>query len=168
MLRVCIFLLIQTLAVQAGSQNDKAAWDAFHATQAKIRQQGADALERERSRSRAHLCDDAGKGERGGAGIAACLVNQAKVTHEDYLAYVRSIGGLLRLTAPGDSLERKPKRLSFDAAEDSWQKYQQQVCRSMSTQWIDVQASIAYTDCQLRLTWNHMNELDSLYSDLWR
>jgi hypothetical protein len=79
---------------------------------------------------------------------------------------VRSIGALLRLRTSGDAPE-EPKRLSFDAAEDSWQKYQDRVCDSMATQWADVQSSIAYADCRLRVTWNHMNELDSLYSDLW-
>ncbi len=167
MIRVRIVLLLPMLAIQAGSQNDKAAWDAFHATQTKIRQRGTDALERERSRSRAHLCEEAGKGERGGAEIAECLAKEAKVTHEDYVTYVRSIGALLRLSSPGDSRGKRPKRLSFDAAEDSWQSYQTQVCESMSTQWADVQSSIAFADCRLRLTWNHMNELDSLYSDLW-
>ena len=38
----------------------------------------------------------------------------------------------------------------------------------MATQWEGGdQAPVAYSDCRLKLTWNHMNELADLYSDLW-
>jgi hypothetical protein len=163
----CIFLLIPTLAMEAGAQNNRSAWDVFQAEQAKIRQRGKDALERERSRSKAQLCEQEGKGERGGAGIAECLASELKSTDQDYLTYVRSIGALLRLHAPDEANEKTPNHISFDVAEESWQKYRDQGCAAMATQWVDVQSSIAKAGCHLQLTWNHMNELDSLYRDLW-
>jgi hypothetical protein len=163
----CIFLLVPTLAGQVGSQKNKAAWDAFYAEQAKLRQRGKDALEREQARSKAHLCDHSGEGDRGGAGIADCLGTEVKTTEHDYLTYVQAIGALLRLHIPDDSDQKAPKRLLFDSAEESWQRYRDQACPSMATQWVDVTSPIANLDCHLQLTWNHMNELDLLYSDLW-
>jgi hypothetical protein len=163
----CILLLVPTLIGQAGSQNNKAAWDFFYAEQAKIRQRGTDAFERERSRSKAHLCERGSNSEQGGAGIAKCLADEARSTDQNYLTYVQSIGALLRLPTPDDAKAKAPQRLSFDAAENSWRKYRDQGCAAMATQWVDVQSSTANVDCHLRLTWNHMIELDSLYGDLW-
>ncbi len=163
----CILLFVPSLEAQVGSEKNKSAWDAFHAEQAKLRQRGKEALEREQSRSKADLCERAGQGERGGTGIADCLATEVKTTELDYLAYVRTIGALLRLHTPDDTGPKTPKRLLFDAAEETWQRYRDQACPSMAMQWIDVQSSIANGDCHLRLTWNHMNELDSLYGDLW-
>jgi uncharacterized protein YecT (DUF1311 family) len=95
------------------------------------------------------------------------LTDQAKVTEQDYLAYIRAIGGLLRLPATGE-LPQSPSKLPFDRAEESWQTYRDRSCTSMATQWDGGdQAPVAYGDCRLKLTWNHMNELADLYSDLW-
>lgn len=141
-------------------------WDAFHASQSRFRQQGTDALSKEQARSKSGLCVDSEKG--GNAAIAQCLDDQAKVTDHDYLLYVRSIGALLRLQAPGDLAPSRPKRLSFDLAEDAWREYRDQSCASMATQWDGGdQASVAHANCRLTVTWNHMNELADLYSDLW-
>jgi hypothetical protein len=143
----------------------KASWDSFHAELVKMRQSGTAALEHERTRSKSNLCEKVEA--EGGKAIVDCLVAEAGTTEQNYIAYVRAIGGLLRLGTPDDANQKTPKSLPFDAAEEDWQRYREQSCRSVSTQWIDLQSSISYDDCRLRLTWNHMNELASLYSDLW-
>jgi uncharacterized protein YecT (DUF1311 family) len=98
-------------------------------------------------------------------------MKEEKTTEENYTAYIRAIGSLLRLSAPddrGESVRVQSGRLPFDNAEDAWRTYREQSCRSMATQWDGGdQAQVAYPDCILKLTWNHMNELADLYSDLW-
>ena len=140
--------------------------DAFHASQSRFRQQGTDALSKEQARSKSGLCVNSEKG--GNAAISQCLDEQAKVTDHNYLLYVRSIRALLRLQALGDLAPSRPKRLSFDLAEDAWREYRDQSCASMATQWDGGdEAPVAYANCRLTVTWNHMNELADLYSDLW-
>lgn len=115
---------------------------------------------KEKARSKANLCSAAEQG--GNARIAQCLTDEGKETEQDYLAYIRAIGALRRL--PGQSGQRLP----FDLAEEAWQTYRDRSCTSMANQWEGGdQAPVAYSDCRLRLTWNHMNELDDLCSDLW-
>lgn len=161
--------MLLVLALPEAVAQTKAAsntgWDSFYAEQMKMRQAGTAALELERVRSKADFCKKAGT--EGGRAIADCLLAEGKTSEENYLAYVRSISALLRLRTPDDPHQHSPERLPFDAAEEDWQSYRDQSCKSMSTQWLDVQSSIAYADCRLKLTWNHMNELASLYSDLW-
>lgn len=138
----------------------RATWNGSDAAQARYRNQGAEALAKEQARSKANLCTEAEKG--GNSLIAQCLTDEGKETEQDYLAYIRAIGALLRLP------EQSGKRLPFDLAEEAWQTYRDRSCTSMATQWEGGdQAPVAYSDCRLRLTWNHMNELDDLYSDLW-
>jgi uncharacterized protein YecT (DUF1311 family) len=133
--------------------------------QAQYREQGTEALAREQARIKANLCADAEKG--GNARIAQCLTDEAKVTEQDYLAYIRAIGGLRRLPAKPEK-GRSPQKLPFDRAEEAWQTYRDRSCTSMATQWDGGdQAPVAYSNCRLKLTWNHMNELADLYSDLW-
>lgn len=130
----------------------------------RYRKQGTDALAREQSRSKADLCADAEKG--GNALLAHCLVDQARETEKDYLAYIRAIGALLRL--PSGAEPPAQNRIPFDMAEEAWQTYREKSCASMATQWEGGdQGPVAYSDCRLKLTWNHMNELADLYSDLW-
>jgi len=127
-------------------------------------------LRRERARSKTDLCA-AAAAKNGNAGLGACLVKEEKTTEENYTAYIRAIGGLLRLSAPddrGESVQVQPGRLSFDNAEDAWRSYREQSCKSMATQWEGGdQAQVAYPNCILKLTWNHMKELADLYGDLW-
>jgi len=130
------------------------------------RRQGAEALTREQARSKAALCTDAEKG--GNARFGQCLADQSKITEQDYIAYIRSIGALLRLASGTKSTQLPPKKLPFDLAEEAWQQYRDKSCASMATQWEGGdEAQVAYPDCLLRVTWNHMNEVASLYSDLW-
>lgn len=134
------------------------------AAQSHYRQQGATALQKERARSKANLCTDAENG--GNSRIGQCLADEGKITEQNYLAYIRSIGALLRLGTV--TPQSPPQKLSFDLAEEAWQEYREKSCRSMATQWEGGdEAPVAYVDCRLKLTWNHMNELADLYSDLW-
>jgi len=137
------------------------------AARSRYRQQGAEALTKEHARSKADLCTGAEKS--GNAQIAQCLAEQGKVTEQDYLAYIRAIGALLRTATRNESAQLPQKRIPFDLAEEAWQQYRDKSCASMATQWQGGdQAPVAYSDCRLKLTWHHMNELADLYSDLWR
>ena len=124
---------------------------------------------RERARSKADLCSTTESG--GNAAIGACLIAEGKTTEQDYTTYVRAIGALLQLGASNDPKPlagSSPKQIPFDAAEEVWRVYREQSCRSMATQWEGGdQAPVAYANCRLTLTWNHMNELADFYSDLW-
>ena len=62
---------------------------------------GSEALSREQARSKQGLCAEAEKD--GNAEIGECLDKQFKTTEQNYLAYVRSIGALVRLSLPDDS-----------------------------------------------------------------
>lgn len=138
------------------------------AAQSRYRNQGADALAKEQARSKANLCADADTLKGGNALIAHCLADQDKRTLQDYLVYIRAIGALLRMSSRGESSQAPKKKLPFDLAEGDWQTYLEKSCTSMATQWEGGdQALVAYSDCRLKLTWNHMNELADLYSDLW-
>jgi uncharacterized protein YecT (DUF1311 family) len=133
---------------------------------ASLQQRGAEALDRERTRSKAHLCE-AGPDPI----VADCWVREGKATDADYTAYVRAIGALLRLPAPGvGSLpdDGPPKPLKFDAAEAAWLTYRQQTCDAMTIQWEGgTLYRVAYPKCLVTVTWDHMNELADLYAGLW-
>lgn len=152
-MRRTLFVLL--LATGALAQNNEST----------LRQPGSEALSREQARSKQELCSKAEKG--GNAEIGACLNRQFKITEQNYLAYIRSIGALLRLSLPDNSAPGTPKRLPFDSAEDAWLKYRDASCESMSTQWVGSQSAVAYADCRVKLTSKHMNELADLYADLW-
>lgn len=171
-LRFCVLLCISTALAQTASQNSSAGIstrEVFAAKQATIRERGTEALTREQARSKTDLCVKAEAG--GNAAIGACLVAEGKTTEQEYLAYVRSIGALLRLPTSGSSETKPsntPQHLPFDSAEETWRTYRDQSCTSMATQWEGGdQAPIAYANCRLTLTWNHMNELAALYAELW-
>ena len=137
-------------------------------TAQRYRTQGKDALAKEQARSKANLCSDADTLKGGNTRIAQCLTDQGKETEQDYLAYIRAIGALLRLPSREVSAQLLQKKLPFDLAEKAWQMYRDKSCTSMATQWDGGdQAPVAYSDCRLKLTCNHMNELADLYSDLW-
>ncbi len=167
-LGVCMLLCVLTALSQPGNQNGSAASPAS-TRQATIRLRGTEALRREQARSKTDLCAAVQAG--GSAAIGRCLIAEFKTTEREYLTYVRCIGALLRPlvsrhsgTSPSDG----PQRLPFDAAEDTWRTYRDQSCTSMATQWEGGnQAPIAYANCRLTLTWNHLNELADLYADLW-
>lgn len=145
-----------------------AAQDGSDATLSRYRKQGAIALAKEQSRSKANLCADADTLKGGQARIGQCLADQGKETEQNYLAYIRAIGALLRRPSAEETAQSTQKKLPFDLGEDAWQMYRDKSCTSMASQWEGGdQAPVAYNDCRLRLTWNHMNELADLYADLW-
>jgi hypothetical protein len=129
-----ICIVFCTSVVSAQSPQTGAAQGAerraFHAKQSKLREEGNDDLAKEQARSKGDLCADADRG--GNSQIAQCLADRGKVTEQNYLAYIRTIGGLLRLQATGGPAGLPQKRLAFDAAEDAWQKYRDQSCASMT------------------------------------
>ncbi|UWZ86500.1 hypothetical protein [Occallatibacter riparius] len=146
------------LSATAWSQHANSAID--YSEQTKLRAQGTEALERERARAKVELCEKAFPG--GNAAIGECLTAEGKITESNYLAYARAIRGMLLLgEAPS------AKKLPFDVGEELWHQYREQSCKSMSTQWERSQAAVAYSDCRMKLTWNHMIELADLYRDLW-
>ncbi len=164
-MRTAAVLLVLTSAALAQSPT-KYNWSNFYAAQSRYRNQGSEALAREQARSKDSLC---AQGEAGGnASIGACLTKEIKITDEDYLEYVRSIGALLRLVPPAVPAAVSRSKLPLDSAEAEWQTYREQACTSVATQWGGGdQTQVAYPDCILKVTWNHMNELANLYSDLW-
>jgi uncharacterized protein YecT (DUF1311 family) len=130
-----------------------------------LRRRGAEVLSRERNRSKANLCDKAGPSD---LSVGECYLAEGKVTNADYTEYVRVIGAMLRLpTAQATPGVIKP--LDFDTAETTWFAYREQSCRAMIYQWEGgTLGRIAYPNCLLTVTWNHMNELSELYSGLWQ
>jgi uncharacterized protein YecT (DUF1311 family) len=162
-------LLFASLALaQDAPSGHRANRNGSDAAQSRYREQGADALAKEQARSNANLCADADTLKGGNARIGQCLADQCKRTEQDYLAYIRAIGALLRVPSGEGSAQSTQKKLPFDLAEDAWQAYRDKSCTSMATQWEGGdQAPVAYGDCRLKLVWNHMNELAGLYSDLW-
>ena len=135
---------------------------------AESRKRGSDALQRERERRKADLCS---RSANGNIGISMCLSSELKTTEANYLAYVRSIGALLRLVPPDEARAANGTepvaRLPFDEAESAWQSYREKACVGMGVQWQGAQSDMAEKTCRLDLTWNHMDELANLYNDLW-
>lgn len=134
---------------------------------AMLQQRGAEALKRERARSRANLCETGPDPV-----IARCWVREGKTTDADYTAYIRSIGALLRLppasVRPTPLPNGPPRPLEFDAAEATWRAYRQQACDAMTIQWEGgTLYRVAYPKCLVTVTWGHMNELADLYAGLW-
>jgi hypothetical protein len=115
----CVLLFVGCVHAQSVVLADsatKSEWNAFYAKQSAMRQRGTEVLGREQARSKADLC---AKSETGGqAAVGACLGREGKTTEQDYLAYTRSIGALLRLAAPDASKPKVSKSIPFDVAED--------------------------------------------------
>lgn len=161
-------LLCASLAIAQDAVSARQAARNPAEAQSRYRNLGAEALAKEHPRSKAGLCSDADTLKGGNAQIGRCLDDELAATEKGYLAFVRSIGALLRVTARQNSAQPLQKKLPFDLAEEAWQIYRDKSCASMASQWEGGdQAPVADGDCRLKLTWNHMNELAELYSDLW-
>jgi uncharacterized protein YecT (DUF1311 family) len=135
---------------------------------AALRKQGDEALNRERARSKANLCAHALDGSD--PAVGNCWLREGRTTDADYTAYVRSIGAWLRLSLQANQQTPQggaaPQHLEFDTAEATWLNYRKQTCDAMTAQWEGgTLARTAYPKCLVTVTWNHMNELDDLYSD---
>jgi uncharacterized protein YecT (DUF1311 family) len=135
-----------------------------------LQKQRAEALNRERARSKADLCAHAGDGSD--PAVGNCWLREGRTTDADYNAYVRAIGALLRLSLQANRATPlptagSPQHLEFDTAEATWLTYRKQTCDAMTVQWEGgTMGRTAYPKCLVTVTWNHLNELDDLYSDL--
>jgi uncharacterized protein YecT (DUF1311 family) len=134
-----------------------------------LEKQAGEVLKRERARSKADLCAHAGDGSD--PAIGNCWLREGSTTDADYTAYVRAIGGLLRLPPraykPTPLPAGPPQHLEFDTAEATWLSYRKQTCDAMTAQWEGgTLYRTAYPKCLVTVTWDHMNELDDLYSGL--
>ena len=162
-------LLIASAALVQSTQASNPAQSAMqndvHARQSALRRQESESLSREQSRSKQGLCVEAEKD--GNAEIGRCLTEQFQTTQQNYLTYVRAIRALLQLVPSDEPASAIHGKLPFDSAEDAWLKYRDSSCTSMATQWQGDQSGVAFADCRLKLTRNHMDELADLYSDLW-
>jgi uncharacterized protein YecT (DUF1311 family) len=128
-----------------------------------LQKQGAEALNRERARTKAELCTHAGDGSD--PAVGNCWLREGRTTDANYSAYVRSIGALLRLSLQAN--QGSPQHLEFDTAEATWLSYRKQTCTAMIAQWEGgTLGRTAYPKCLVTVTWSHMNELDELYSGL--
>jgi uncharacterized protein YecT (DUF1311 family) len=133
-----------------------------------LHKQGAEALSRERARSKADLCAHPLDGSD--PAVGNCWLREGRTTDADYTAYVRAIGALLRLSLQANQANGLPggssQPLEFDAAEATWLSYRKQTCFAMTAQWEGgTLGRTAYPKCLVTVTWNHMNELHDLYSD---
>lgn len=134
-----------------------------------LQKQGTEALNLERARSKANLCAHALDGSD--PAVGNCWLREGRATDADYTTYVRSIGALLRLSLQANQGKplpaASPQHLEFDTAEATWLSYRKQTCAAMTAQWEGgTLGRTAYPKCLVTVTWNHMNELGDLYSDL--
>jgi uncharacterized protein YecT (DUF1311 family) len=132
-----------------------------------LRRRGAEVLGRERDRSKANLCAEAGPSD---LSVGECYLAEGKVTNANYTEYVRVVGALLRLPRYAKSaFPGAPRRLDIDIAETTWLTYREQSCRAMIYQWEGgTLGRVNYPKCLFTVTWDHMNELADLYSGLWQ
>jgi uncharacterized protein YecT (DUF1311 family) len=166
MVRLFVFALL--LAVSRLFSQPTPEWKAFWEKQAASRKSGADALQRERERQKADPCSTA----KSTKDISECLSQEFKTTDANYLAYVRSIGALLRLAPPADghqsSADTKIARIPLDDAESAWQSYREKACAAMAYLYRGGSIiPVAQGSCLLSITWSHLDELEKLYADLW-
>lgn len=159
-------LTLSLLAQTPGQPTD----DPLRAKTSALQKQRAEALSRERARSKADLCTHGQDGSEPTVGY--CWLREGKTTDADYTAYVRAIGALLRLPPKSNRptplpAGPPPQHLEFDTAEATWLSYRKQTCDAMTVQWEGgTLGRTAYPKCLVTVTWDHMNELEDLYSDL--
>jgi hypothetical protein len=161
-------LVPYVLAVQTPS---KAA--AVGDKQDRLRASGGAALQRVKATIKTDPC-----GHYSGQGAAQCMAIELKSLEQDERIYTRAISGMLRIVSL-DDLARGPFRLmyykenlragpEFDAGEVAWRSYKKKTCTALSDS--EAGGSIqnpAYFNCLVRLTQNHMLEMDEQYGDLW-
>jgi hypothetical protein len=158
-LLVGVILPVLAQTPEASTQSD------LDAKQTALQRRGAQALTRERVRSKANLCRRAGPSD---LSYSNCYSAEGKVTDADYSEYVRVIGALLRLPSVPTAPPAVPKHLDFDDGEAAWLIYRKQSCMATTYQWEGgTLGRVNYPKCLLTVTWDHMNELADLYSGLW-
>jgi len=142
---------------------------AYYAKLDIFRSRGTAALGAESAREKAGDCPNA----MNTYDINMCLTAEMKTTQSNYEAYVRAIGGILRVPAP-DSEATNPKDTppdvgkEFDVAEAHWIAYRKAQCSALYDYYIDgTIRGPAYGGCMQELTRRHMHELAGIYADLW-
>jgi uncharacterized protein YecT (DUF1311 family) len=142
---------------------------AYYAKLDIFRGRGTAALEAESAREKAGDCPNAMNTYE----INMCLTAEMKTTQSNYEAYVKAIGGILRVQPPG-SEAANPKDTppdvgkEFDVAEAHWIAYRKAQCSALYDYYIDgTIRGPAYGGCMQELTRRHMRELASIYADLW-
>lgn len=165
-----LLLLIPSSCVAQVEEHPRLSpeWKAFYAKQDEYRSHGKAALQAEYDREKTGDCPKAMTTYE----INACLGAENDRTQANYLAYVRALGGLLRLSAPGSRSAGNPEPPNvgkeLDTAEATWVTYRESQCKAGSDQYFGgTMMTGAYLGCRLNLTRRHMHELESLYSDLW-
>jgi uncharacterized protein YecT (DUF1311 family) len=169
-MRITILCFATCISVCCCAQNRSAPQETSkekaHRAKQDIRAQGTAALNTEYARERAgrmNECPDANDT----VSINKCMDEELATTQRNYIAYIRSIGGLLRLGDP-DFPNLPAIAKDLDKAERSWTAYREMQCRAY--QHLDpgsIQVS-NYFDCEISLTRTHLHELESLYKkDLW-
>jgi uncharacterized protein YecT (DUF1311 family) len=165
-----VLCLLACLSLSLFAQTPRrSAEDPIRVKTAALQKQRAEALSRERARSKADLCAHGRDGSE--PAVGNCWLREGKTTDADYTAYVRAIGALLRLppqsNRPTPLPTGPPQHLEFDTAEATWLSYRKQACDAMTVQWEGgTLGRTAYPKCLVTVTWDHMNELEDLYSDV--
>jgi uncharacterized protein YecT (DUF1311 family) len=167
---LCLSLLIPIcLIAQAnGGHQQSPEWKAFYAKQDAFRARGTAALTAEYAREKAGDCPNAESRMQ----IDTCLQTEAATTQKNYDTYIRAIGGLLRLNAPGEAPEPTTKSpdlgKEFDAAEAAWSHYRETQCKAVGDYYLGGDmAGGAYLNCRQETIRRHMHDLEVLYGDLW-
>jgi uncharacterized protein YecT (DUF1311 family) len=167
---VYLLLCVPIYAIaQNNSHQQRPEWKAFYDKQATFRTRGTQALTAEYASEKTESCPNA----RNGVEMGECLKREVSTTQRNYEAYARAIGGLLRLSAPGEasattSIQTPDMGKEFDLAELAWSKYRDAQCRAVADQYFGGDmAGGAYLSCKQEIARRHMHELESLYGDLW-
>ena len=161
-------LLLACLALPALAQTPTDTPASVRAELAQIdvlQKRATEVLDRERARSKAHLCEGKDAGDGSDPAVGNCWLREFKTTDADYLTYIRAIGALLRNPYISHRAAGAPQHLDFDTAEATWHTYRDQTCTAIDAQWAG--GTLGRTQvpkCRLTVTWDHMNELASLYA----
>ena len=164
-LAACLLLCVSIPALAQASAQSEA--DAKYAA---LMQSAKEAVSREQARSK--VPDLCAKADPSNLGQGLCFQRELKTTDADETTLVRAIGAGLRKALadhhPPDAQHFDPNHLEFDAAEVAWHTYRDQTCNyAINMQWIGGHNyQTADPSCMLTLTWNHMNELVSVYKGL--
>jgi hypothetical protein len=165
---VCLVLgiSVSVLAQSGSSSQANSEQRSFPARQQTLRSSGTAALSAEYARESAgsmHVCPDANDTRS----INECMGNEFRITQKNYVVYVRSIGGLLRLGDP-DFPNLPASAQNLDRAERSWTAYRDAQCHAYQNLDAGTIQIVNYYDCEIDLTRSHLHELESLYKkDLW-
>jgi len=170
---VAFFLALPSFASigaysKAGSQEQRPEWKEFYAKQQGFQQKGTDALNLEKELEKRDECKNA----LSTLDFGECISREFGQTQQNYLAYVRAIGGLVRLNPPGEATpgggNEPDAGKALDSAEALWIRYRDAECESVGNQyWGGSMRPGAIMECRVKLTQYHIRDLAEFYGDLW-